>query len=131
VSGQTQASLPGDISTDKQALNPTHPHPLWETPVLKLSTIGFLKLFLTQQTFTVHIYSCFYTKITVDRRASSNPNNVQRIKPQKQCSKNLCNAQIINAQETHTECTKKYTEYTKKVHWKYKEHKCHSDNKNA
>ena len=53
---------------------------------VKQLAIGFFELFLTQHN-TLYSYSYFYTKLTTDRRASPNPNNVQRIKPQTQCSK--------------------------------------------
>jgi len=44
----------------------------------KRLAIGFSKLFLTQHN-TLHSYSYFYTKPTIDQRVSPNPNNVQRI----------------------------------------------------
>ena len=87
----------------------------------KRLAIGFSKRFLTQH-HTLHSYSYFYTKLTIDRRASPNPNNVQRIKPQTQRSENLCTEWMhknqcigkphwVHKESMHkktTECTKKY-----------------------
>jgi len=55
----------------------------------KRLAIGFFKLFLTQHP-ALHWYSYFYTKKGNRWRASPNPNSVQRIKPQTQCSNNPC-----------------------------------------
>lgn len=107
--------------------------------------------------YIANLYSHFYTKMTIDRKTCPNLNDVQRIKPQTQCSniyvlsqctgkphseytniqrkysgstKEECHSYIMsmhkrtNAQENHTECTKK-------IHWMYKGKKCHSDSINA
>ena len=75
-------------------------------------------------------YSYVYTKLTIDWRASPNPNNVQRIKPQTQiyvqceCTKNQC---IGKPHWMHKEIDWIH----KEIHLMHKDNKSHSDSMNA